>query len=246
MYNVLVIDDEAPAREKIIHFLKRMTGDFEIKEAANAATGLQLLQENDFDLMFLDIQMPQMDGFEMLKTIGVSNCPPIIFSTAYNQYALKAFEIHALDYLLKPYDFTRFRDALSRVLAMIDQKKYSYQYLNQMVEQWKPPESKIEILWVNHRNKIIPVEIKNIHYLEADGNYVQVFTSDQKYLIRQSLQEIQQRLPDNQFVRTHRSFIINQLHIREIHPKSHGDMYAILKNGEKVPVSRRYKDGLMN
>ena len=244
-YRVLIIDDEEPARDKIAQYLDQVEGGFEVTMAKNAEQAIRQIRSQDFDLMFLDIQMPQMNAFEMLQVIGLDSCPAIIFSTAYDQYALKAFEVHAVDYLLKPYDLDRFRTALQKVLPLIDQQKDPHQMLTQMLQAWKAPTQNPEIIWVNQGSKLVPLEVHTIEYLESDGNYVLIHTEDHKYMLRQSLGDLHDRLDERQFVRVHRSYIVNQKRIREMYPKSHGDLFAVLKSGKKIPVSRRYREGLI-
>lgn len=244
IYRALIIDDEAPAREKIVRFLERIPRDFHPLMAGNAREAMDYLSSESFELMFLDIQMPQMNAFEMLQQLGLSKCPPIIFSTAYHQYALQAFEVHAVDYLLKPYDFERFQIAVQRVLSLIDQQKNPNPHLEQLLKNWHPPDPNPTILWVNKGTKIVPLEVDIIEYLESDGNYVLIHTADHRYALKQSLGDLQAKLDNRQFVRIHRSYVVNKRKIREMYPKSHGDLFAVLKSGRKVPVSRRYRDQL--
>ena len=244
IYTILVVDDEAPAREKVAQFIALMDDEFSATYAKNAKEGIQVLKNHQIDLLILDIQMPQMGGFEMLKTIGLDNCPSIIFSTAYDQFALQAFEVHAIDYLLKPYDFERFQVAVKKA---INRKKTPELVLKTMLESLKNnfPNNQTKILWVNQNSNLIPLQVEKIEYLESDGNYVYVHTNDHKYLIRQSLHDLHQKLSNEHFIRVHRSFVINQLKIKSIYPKSHGDMFAVLESGNKIPVSRKYKSDLI-
>lgn len=244
-YRALIVDDEAPARKKIAQFLGQMPANFDITMAENALEATTALRRQTFDLLFLDIQMPQVNAFEMLREMDLDQCPPIIFSTAYNQYALQAFEVHAIDYLLKPYDFDRFKTAVQRVLQLIVQKKDTQPTLEQLLQNWKPPQSEPTLLWVNQGARIVPLEVEQIEYLEADGNYVLIHTDAHRYALKQTLADLQSKLDARQFVRIHRSYVVNKRKIREMYPKSHGDLFAVLKSGRKIPVSRRYKDQLM-
>jgi len=244
-YPTLIVDDEAPAREKIAKFLKMLPESFAITFASNAEEALSFLHSQPFDLMFLDIQMPQMDAFEMLQKLNLDNLPSIIFSTAYDQYAIKAFEVHAIDYLLKPYDFDRFSEAVSRVIHLIDQKNNSGQVLQKLLKTWNPPSPDPEIIWVSKGSKLVPLEVNSIEYLESEGNYVSIFTPSHKYMLRQNLGELHAKLNEKQFIRVHRSFVVNQKAIQELFPKSHGDMFAVLKSGKRITVSRRYREQLI-
>jgi len=245
VYKILVVDDEAPAREKIIRFLKQMNCSWDISAASNAENAITLLESQPFDLMLLDIQMPQMDAFEMLHKLNLETLPTLIFSTAYDQYALQAFEIHAVDYLLKPFHFERFESALLRALQLQIAEKDKGLRMNNMIRQWESPKEEIKIIWVNKAGKIIPVPIDSIVYLEADGNYILIHSDGQSYMLRQSLKEIHKCLDTKRFVQVHKSYILNKLMIKELIPKSHGDLYAIMKSGQKVPVSRNYRNLLM-
>ena len=244
-YTVLIIDDEVPAREKIAQFLSQLPYTFQLNEAGSVKEALTLFSE-EIDLLFLDIQMPQQDGFAFIESIGVDKCPPIIFSTAYDQFALKAFEVHAADYLLKPYDLARFQSAVEQVIRQIEQKSQPQIMLEQMLQSFQREQKKQSLLWASHRQKLVPIRVEQITHIEADGNYVQVHTEvGKKYLIRKALSSLEAELDPSLFVRVHRSCILNTLHIQEMHPKSHGDLFAVLKNGEKVLVSRRYKGNLL-
>ena len=244
-YTVLIVDDEAPAREKIAQFLSQLPHDFHILEAGSVQEAIAIFSE-ELDFLFLDIQMPQQDGFAFIERIGLDNCPPIIFSTAYDQFALKAFEVHAADYLLKPYDLGRFQSAVEQVIRQIEQKSQPQIMLEQMLQSFQREQKKQSLLWASHRQKLVPIRVEQITHIEADGNYVQVHTeAGKKYLIRKALSTLEAELDPSVFVRVHRSCILNTLHIQEMHPKSHGDLFALLKNGEKVLVSRRYKGNLL-
>ena len=242
---ILIVDDEAPARDKIARFLGQMDEDFELSLAKNAQEAIDLLHTEDFTLMFLDIQMPQMNAFEMLQQMDNTSLPAIIFSTAYDEYALKAFEVHAIDYLLKPYDFKRFSTSVERVLRFMGKEKQTNHALIDMLKSWNPPTKKLDMIWVNHRGKLIPVDVSAIDYLESDGNYVSIHADRQKYLLRKSLKDLHAQLDPQQFVRVHRSFVVNKLRIKEMHSRSHGDLIAVMHNGDQVTVSRRYRDQLI-
>ena len=244
-YRVLIVDDEAPAREKIIQFLDSLPPAFRTEMACNSSEALQQLKRESYDLMFLDIQMPRMNAFEMLNELASERWPPIIFSTAYNQYAVRAFEVHAADYLLKPYDLDRFRVAVERVLNRIGEPESPKQVIRQLLQNWRPDTDLPDTLWINQGSKILPVAVADMEYLESDGNYVIVYTPGHRHIVKQSLREFHSKLDQRQFIRVHRSFVVNRKKIREMHPKSHGDLFAILQSGAKIPVSRRYKEALL-
>ena len=242
---ILVIDDEAPAREKIGRFLKRMDQNSQVTFASNAQQGIENLHTGTYDLMLLDIQMPQMDAFEMLQQVNLENLPTLVFSTAYDQYALQAFEMHAVDYLLKPFDFHRFEKSINRALKIQIGENDKNIRLTKLLREGKLPKQKTDVVWINKSGKIIPVYLNTIEYISADGNYITLHSQKQKFLLRQSLKEFYERLDQNQFVRVHKSYIVNRPMIKELIPKSHGDLFAIMKNKTKIPVSRQFRSGLI-
>ena len=244
-YNILVVDDEAPAREKIGRFLAQIDQGFQVSFATNAKQAIAHLQEDHFDLMFLDIQMPQMNAFEMLKHLEHKNLPAIIFSTAFDRYALQAFDVHAVDYLLKPYDFERFTKAVTRVIKTKNKEEESNHRILNMLKDWKSSKKILDVIWVNKSGKIIPVHLDQVEYLESDGNYVTLHTAQERFLLRQSLKDLQEQLDEIQFIRTHKSFIVNKNMIEELVPKSHGDLTAVLKSKRSIPVSRSYRSNLL-
>ncbi len=243
MKSILVVDDEAPARGKIVQFIKRLSVDFEIAEANSAHAAKQWLPEAD--LVFLDIQMPGQDAFAFIEQIGIEHFPPIIFTTAYHEYALQAFEIHAIDYLLKPYTFDRFKAAFDHAMDSIDHVSSTKRMLADLLKRMPAPNVPKEI-WVRHQNKLIPLPIEHISLLESDGNYVQVFCGAKKYLIRESLKKMEEKLQGSQFVRVHRSTLLNKSFLQEMVPRGHGDLTGVLKGGGNVVISRRYRDRLLD
>ena len=244
-YTVLIVDDEAPARAKIDQFLTQLPHAFDKLQAGSVKEALDQFSD-EIDFLFLDIHMPQQNGFDLIEAIGIASCPPIIFSTAYDQFALKAFEVHAADYLLKPYDFERFEAAVERVIQRIQHNHTSSAIIEQVFHSFQRSRKRQTLLWASHRQKLVPIRVDQITHIEAEGNYVQVYTTgEKKYLIRKALRTLEEELDPAIFVRVHRSCILNTLHIQEMHPKSHGDMYALLTNGGKVLVSRRYKQNLL-
>lgn len=245
IYRILVVDDEAPAREKIGRFLDQLDQDVQVRFATNAKQAIAFLEEAVFDLMFLDIQMPQMNAFEMLERLNRKTLPAIIFSTAFDRYALQAFDVHAVDYLLKPYDFERFAKAIQRVIKAKEQEPDSANRIIGMLKDWKSTTKVLDVIWVNKAGKIVPVHMNQVEYLESDGNYVTLHTQQERFLLRQSLKEIHTQLDQTQFIRVHKSYIANKGLIQELLPKSHGDLIAILKSKRSIPVSRNYRDDLL-
>ncbi len=243
---VVIIDDEAPAREIIFEYLsdyKKITvqkifGDPE--EAAN------YLQSHSVDLLFLDIQMPGLTGFELLAKL--KTLPDIIFSTAYDKYALRAFEVNAVDYLLKPYTKERFDEALQRVLNRDLQQPTGNRtdQVQQAIKQAQNREWFPERIFVRSRNKIIPIRCDDIIWLEADGDYTSIHLAETQHLCGKRLGELDELLDPERFVRVHRSAIIAVEKLQELDSDAYGGFTAIMENEERIKVSRGYADRIKN
>ena len=242
-YTILVVDDEAPARRKVINFVNRLSPESTIVEAKNADEARKLIESQKIDLVFLDIHMPGTSGIEVLENLNMYRIPPIIFTTAYDEYAIKAFELNAIDYLLKPFDFERFSSSFEKMIhqsELLDTKS-AYQRL---LEDIQEPAGKDRI-WIQQQGKYRPVAFENIDFLESSGNYVMIHTDQNRYLIRKSLSMMIELLPANSFVQCHRSYIVNLRRIDSVSPKSHGDCNIHLKSGMTIPLSRKYRDHLL-
>jgi len=212
-----------------------------IGECANGEEAVVAILNSSPDLIFLDVQMPEMDGFEVLKAIGPESMPAVIFVTAYDQYALKAFEVHAVDYLLKPFNRDRLGQALSRAMTALqnravgDLKRSILALLGKLKES--DPYARRLLVKAHGRIHLLPVN--DIEWIEADDYYARVHLGQDAFLIRESLSHLQQRLDPKQFLRIHRSSIINVHYIKELQSWFHGEYLAILKNGTKLHISRK-------
>ncbi|MEM9936930.1 MAG: LytTR family DNA-binding domain-containing protein [Bacteroidota bacterium] len=240
MKKVIIIDDEAPARELIKEYLNGNDEWVIMGECNNGVDGLKLIREFKPDLVFLDIQMPGMTGFQVLDRL--EEVPQIIFSTAYDQYALEAFEVNATDYLLKPYTRQRFKKALEKV--QINQDSYMEQ-LRKLAESLQPetPKSFTPKLFVQTGNKLKAINTKDIIWLEADKDYTWLVTAEKRYLSSYGLGQLEEKLDPDKFLRVHRSSVININFIQEIekHPSSYD---LLMKNGDSVRVSRSYIEAI--
>ncbi|MEM6767046.1 MAG: LytTR family DNA-binding domain-containing protein [Bacteroidota bacterium] len=240
MKKVIIIDDEAPARELIKEYLNGNDEWVIMGECNNGVDGLKLIREFKPDLVFLDIQMPGMTGFQVLDRL--EEVPQIIFSTAYDQYALEAFEVNATDYLLKPYTRQRFKKALEKV--QINQDSYMEQ-LRKLAESLQPetPKSFTPKLFVQTGNKLKAINTKDIIWLEADKDYTWLVTAEKRYLSSYGLGQLEEKLDPDTFLRVHRSSVININFIQEIekHPSSYD---LLMKNGDSVRVSRSYIEAI--
>ncbi len=241
---VLIVDDEPFARERIRDFLKNMPDIAAIDEAENGPQAIRKLRTQNPDLVFLDIQMPRMDGFAVLKAVGEEKMPHVVFVTAYDQYALRAFEVFAFGYLLKPFDRDKFKKVLQRALEEIRLKRTGRDLARTMKEFLKEIQSgspSMDRIFVKTKNKLLPVRIRDIDWIEAAGKYIILHAGAEEHVVRDSLNSMQKKLPARQFRRTHRSSIVNIDSIKEIQPLFHGDACLILKTGDKIALSRSYR-----
>lgn len=242
---VLIVDDEPFARKRIRDFLINAPEIADIDEAANGPQAIRKIRAQNPDLVFLDVQMPGMDGFAVLKAVGPEKVPQVIFVTAYDQYALQAFEVFALGYLLKPFDRDKFEKVLQRAMDQIRMKRTGRDLARTMQEFLKEIQSgspSMDRIFVKTKNRLLPVRIQDIDWIEASGKYIVLHAGAEEHLIRDSLISMEKKLPARQFRRTHRSSIVNIDSIKEIQPLFHGDSCIILKTGHRITLSRSFRD----
>ena len=235
---VAIIDDEAAGRQLLREYLSDYPDFVIVGEANNGVDAVRLINKFQPDLLFLDIQMPGMTGFEVLTELD--EIPQVIFSTAYDQYALRAFEVHAVDYLLKPYTKSRFGDALSRVQAQPQQE--NLQALTESVLQEQPNRYPERIL-VQHQRKLINLRVADIIRVEAFGDYSKLITDEQTFVSNFGIGALEEKLNPEHIVRVHRSAMINLNAVREVE-KYTNSYDVIMQNGDVVRVSRGYMDNL--
>ncbi|MBN8722491.1 MAG: response regulator transcription factor [Acidobacteria bacterium] len=240
---VIIIDDELPARKKIRTFL---ADEVEIiGEASNGLEAVNLIEQLQPDLIFLDIQMPGLTGFEVLQALDKTIMPAVIFTTAYDEYAVKAFEVNALDYLLKPFDEERFQKALERVNKQNSQNNQYQQLTNLLLELKKQP-NYLQRLLIKTAGKIVFIKTDEINWIEAEEKYVQIHVGKDKYLYRETMNALEQQLNSEIFARIHRSYIVRIDFIKELVPWSHGDYLLILQDKTELSLGRNYRDKFLN
>jgi two-component system LytT family response regulator len=231
---VIIIDDEPLARSIVKEFLQKHPQLQLVAECSDGFEGVKAIQQYQPDLIFLDIQMPKINGFEMLELL--EQTPAVIFTTAFDEYAIKAFEAHAIDYLLKPFNQERFDKAISKWNEQRSQgNEKATQDLLETASQ-SPAQSQRIVIKDGSKIKIIPVH--DVHYLEAADDYVKIHTKDGYFLKNKTMSHFERVLDGQQFVRSHRSYIVNVQQITRIDPYEKDSHVAILRSGVKVPVSR--------
>jgi two-component system, LytTR family, response regulator len=239
---VLVVDDEPAARRKLVRFLQDESGIEILGEASNGREAMERIVSERPDLVFLDIHMPDMDGFEVVEALAQSPyMPSIVFATAHDDYAVRAFEVSAVDYLLKPFDRERFGRALARARKSVGSNVETDQtQLMSLLEALRPPGRYLRRLLVPHAERSVFVNVADIVRLESDRNDVTIHTRRGAFALRATLESMEQKLDPEQFVRIHRSHLVNLDAVREVHPWFHGDYKVVLHDGTELMWSRRY------
>jgi two-component system, LytTR family, response regulator len=237
---VIIVDDEAPARTKLRRMLGAESGVSIVAEVASGTDAVAAIRQYEPDLVLLDIQMPGMTGFDVIEEIGPDAMPHVIFVTAYDEYALKAFEVRALDYLLKPVAPDRLREALGRATERFASGESRGVELQRMVEALAPPKYLRRVL-VEHGARAILLPLDRVDRIEADRNYVWLHAEGQAYPLRVPITSIEERLDPQRFLRINRSAIVRMDAIAEMQPWSHGDFRVVLRDGTVLMWSRRYR-----
>lgn len=247
----VVIDDESFARKRIVQLLSRHS-EFElIDQCDNGDDAYVVIMEKQPEVIFLDIEMPVLSGIELIEKLPKVHRPFIVFVTAYNDYAIQAFDFFALDYLLKPFTEKRFDTTIERIKRMIqnERKKETasqinafLEFLNNKTESEKTIKKRLPI---PIGNKIYFIEVDDIQYVVASGNYVHVFVNNTKHVLRETLSSFEQKLERDEFVRIHKSFIVNTAFVREIKKTSTGNIMICMNNNETFKVSKTYKSEVL-
>ena len=249
MIRTVIVDDEAPARNRLRQLLKDEK-DFQIvAECANGRQAVETIQRDKPDLVFLDVQMPRLTGLEVCEAIIVAGAklPMVIFVTAYDSYALKAFEVHALDYLLKPFDRARFQKALVHARQQLEGASATRDEdsrLAALLEDIRGGSRKSDRIVFKQNGRVIFLRTETIDWVEADGNYVRLHAGTESHYFRETLASIETQLAADKFMRISRSIIVNLDRVKELQPLFYGDYVVILHNGSRLNMTRNYRDRL--
>ena len=238
--DVLIVDDEPLARKGLRKFLAREQDMCIVGECGDGVEAVEQIQEKTPDIVFLDIQMPGLDGFGVIDAIGVQEMPLTVFVTAYDLHALRAFDVHAIDYLLKPVIPERLAVTLDRARAIVQQANRSEidKQVAALLQAMRPSEDKLERIVIKSVGKVVLVPVDEVDWITADGDYVKLHTPHKVHLLREKISILEAKLDPSNFIRIHRSAIVRIGCIRELRPLLNGDHVVILHNGEQLALSR--------
>jgi two-component system LytT family response regulator len=242
----LIVDDEPLARERLRKLLAAEPDLEVVGECADGHEAVDAIEREAPDLVFLDVQMPELDGFGVLAAVQGPKLPVVIFVTAYSQHALRAFEVHALDYLLKPFDRERFQTALNRARAHLERAQTGElsRRLAALLAEWKPEAKATDRLAIKVAGRVIFVRTAEIDWVEAADNYVNLHVGAEAHMLRETMASLESRLDPKRFLRISRSTIVNVDRVKELQPMFHGDYTVILRNGARLTLTRGYRDKL--
>jgi two-component system LytT family response regulator len=241
----LIVDDEPLARERMRTLLEAEPDISIVGECGNGREAVEAITRESPDLVFLDVQIPELDGFQVLEALAPDKAPAIVFVTAYDQYALQAFEVHAVDYLLKPFDEDRFRRALERARQSISRDKGDLsEQLMSLLQGLKSPPGFAERLVVKTAGRLFFLRTDEIEWVESAGNYVCLHVRGESHLLRETMTGLEARLDPARFVRIHRTAIVNIDQVKELQPLFHGEYQVRLRDGTELTLSRGYRERL--
>ncbi len=243
----LIVDDEPIARDRVRRMLHDESGIEIVGECGNGAEAAAFINENQPDLVFLDIQMPEMTGFEAVQSIALKKVPVIIFVTAFDQYAIQAFDVHALDYLLKPFNRERFKRAVGRAREQIEKTQTGKidERLASLLADLTTNKKYLERLVVKTVGRVFFLRTEEVDWIEAAGNYAKLHVGREGHLIRETMNGLEAKLNPDKFLRIHRSTLVNIDRIKELSPLFSGDYTVMLKTGAELTLSRNYRDRLL-
>jgi len=243
---VLIADDEPLARERLRTLLSGAKWVELVAECQNGLEAIEGIERHQPDLVFLDVQMPGATGFEVIEALGRESLPLVVFVTAFDKYALRAFDVHAIDYLLKPFDRERFGQALGRAREQLERRSHGdlERRLLELVQNLKGPSARLERFVIKSGGRVFFIRAAEIDWIEAAGNYVKLHAATEAHLFRETMNAIEARLDPDIFFRIHRSHIINIERVKELQPWFNGEYVVFLKNGTRLTLSRGYREKL--
>jgi two-component system LytT family response regulator len=254
-FRTIIVEDEPLARERLRHLLESDPEIEVVAECGDGSTAVAAVKEHRPDLLFLDIQLPERNGFEVLADLGASRPPAIVFVTAYDRFAVKAFEVHAIDYLLKPFDIDRFEQAVTRAKAQLQPREPAAiaaapaspqeQRIEELINSLRPLEpTGPKRISFKSGGKLIFLKTDEIDCVEAADNYIDIRSAGQTHRVRETLGSFESKLPATQFVRISRSAIVNVDRIKELQPCTYGEYTVILQDGAQLTLTRGYRESL--
>jgi two-component system, LytTR family, response regulator len=240
----IIVDDEAPARDRVRDLLARETDIAIAAECANGREAIAAVDSCQPDLLFLDIQMPQVNGFDVLRALPAERLPAVIFTTAYDQHALQAFEVHALDYLLKPFKAARFQAALQRAREHLQKRSAgdTDTRLLALLERFRTTQTYATRFVIKTASRVVIVKASEIDWIESAANYALLHLGDKTHLLRETMRSLEEQLSPAQFVRISRSAIVNIERIKELQPMMKGEYVVILHNGKQLTMTRGIRE----
>jgi two-component system, LytTR family, response regulator len=244
----LVVDDEPLARERLSSLLAGEEDIELIGECTDGQSAVERIDAEKPDLVFLDVQMPGLDGFDVIEAVDKGSLPLVVFVTAYDEYAVRAFEVHALDYVLKPFDRERFGKALDRVREELGRGARNGGELEgklaALLGELEDRRRRLERIVVKSGGRVFFLRSEDVDWIEAAGNYVELHVGSESHLLRETMSKLESRLDPKLFVRIHRRTIVNVERIRQLEGVTHGEYVVVLKDGTRLGSSRGYRDAV--
>ncbi|MEO7823661.1 MAG: LytTR family DNA-binding domain-containing protein [Gemmatimonadaceae bacterium] len=242
---VLIVDDESLARQRLLSLLTRVPDVEVVGECQNGLEAVASIRETRPDLVFLDVQMPELDGFDVITEVGTDKMPPVIFVTAFDDYAVSAFEFGAFDYLLKPVDHVRFHQTLDRARKRIRESPATgvgvASQLGALLRKLSEREASSNRIGVKVNGRILFLDPDEIYWIQARDDLARIHLAEVAYDVREPLSHLEARLPGDRFLRVHRSTIVNTRQVREAQPFDQGDQLLVLRNGKRITTGRSYR-----
>lgn len=241
----LVVDDEPAARSRIVRLLGADPEIRIVAECRNGQEALTAIQQEPVDLVYLDVQMPQLSGFDVVSKFGPGHSPFVVFVTAHDRYATKAFDVHAVDYLLKPYDDERFHTSLARAkdfIEMRENKRLTGRLMDLVQDHLNTRREYTQVIVIKEKGREYRVPVKDILFIRAEGNYLIIQTKPRHYLLRMTMNMVETDLDPAVFVRVHRSYMVNMAHVRNTRYSGNNEFLFTMSNGQHVLSGRSYKE----